>query len=225
MKILPFLALSATISAPALANETRQLDAHEHGVGQLNIAFDGDHIAMELHAPGADIVGFEYAAESAEDRAAVDAAVATLARPLDLFVLPEAAGCSVVQASAELESEEAHEDHDDDHGHDDHDEDHAEDHDDDHAHDDHDEDHGEEHAHEDHDDDHDAHAEGAGHTEFHAEYLLTCADPAAVSEITFAYFETFPNALEVEVQVLSADGATAYEVERDAPELDLRGMF
>jgi len=54
---------------------------------------------MELHAPGADIVGFEYSAETAQDRAKVDAAVAMLARPLDLFALPEAAGCSVAQAS------------------------------------------------------------------------------------------------------------------------------
>lgn len=230
MKFLHFLALSATISTPALAQQSRQLDAHEHGVGQLNIAFDGGQVAMELHAPGADIVGFEYAAESAEDRAAVDAAVATLARPLDLFLLPEAAGCSVVQASAELESEDAHEDHDEEHGHDDHDEDHieehaADDHEKEHADDDHDDDHGEGHGHDDHDDDHDAHANEAGHTEFHAEYLLTCADPTAVSEITFAYFEIFPNALEVEVQVLSADGAKSFEVERNAPELDLRGMF
>ena len=101
----------AVIALPATAQENRQLDAHEHGVGELNIAFDGGTVAMELHAPGADIVGFEHAAKSAEDRAAVDSAVAMLARPLELFVLPAQAECTVTQASAELESEEAHEDH------------------------------------------------------------------------------------------------------------------
>lgn len=191
MKLLPLLAATAITASPVFAQETRQLDAHEHGVGQLNIAFDGQQVAMEFHAPGADIVGFEYAAESANDRAAVDAAVATLAGPLDLFVLPDAAGCSVVQAAAELESED---DHKDAHG------DHAEE------------------AHEDHED-------KAGHTEFHAEYLLTCADTSAITELTFAYFDTFPNALEVEVQVISDGGATSFEVDRDAPTLDLRGMF
>lgn len=202
MKLLPFLALSAIAVTPVFAQETRQLESHEHGVGQLHIAFDGKQIAMDLHAPGADIVGFEYAAESAEDRAAIDAAVATLARPLDLFLLPDAAGCNVVQAAAGLESEEEH------------DEDHAGEHE------------GEEHGHDDHEeDDHDDHASKAGHTEFHAEYLLTCADPTAASEITFAYFDAFPNALEVEVQVISDAGATSFEVERDAPALDLRGMF
>ena len=136
MKLLGILAATAITTTPAFAQETRQLDSHEHGVGQLDIAFDGQQIAMELYAPGADIVGFEYAAKSAQDRAAIDTAVATLAGPLDLFVLPAAAGGSVVQASASLESEAEHDDHgDEDHAaHDDHDdhgdEDHA-------AHDDH----------------------------------------------------------------------------------------
>ena len=206
MKTLYVLALSAIAATSAVAEETRQLDAHVHGVGQLDIAFDGQQIAMEFHAPGADIVGFEYQPESAEDRAAVENAVATLARPMDLFMISEAAGCSVIQATAGLESEaDDHEGHDhNEHAHDDHADK------DEHAHD--------EHAHE-------VHADEANHTEFHAEYLLNCADPAAVSEITFAYFETFPNALEVEVQIISDAGASAYEVERDAPKLDLRGLF
>ncbi|MFK7835953.1 MAG: DUF2796 domain-containing protein [Sulfitobacter sp.] len=215
--IRPLSTALLVLSASALgAEETRQLDAHEHGVGQLDIAFDGSQIAMELHAPGADLVGFEYAAESAKDRASVDAAVATLARPLDLFALPEAAGCSVVQASASLESEE---DHDED-GHEDHAENEEDDH--DHAEDDHKE---EDHAEHDEEHDHEDHAEETGHTEFHAEYLLNCAEPAQATLITFGYFDTFPNALELEVQVISDRGATAFEVMRDAPTLDLRDMF
>jgi len=191
------------------ADETRQMDAHEHGVGQLDIAFDGGSVAMELRAPGADIVGFEYQPESAEDRSKIDAAVAMLARPLDLFTLPALAGCSVVEASASLESGA----HDDDHGHDDH----AKHEEDDHDQADHD------HQDEDHPD-HD-HEDAADHTEFHAEYMLNCADPGQATLITFAYFDTFPNAIELEVQVISDKGATAFEVERDAPTLDLRDMF
>jgi hypothetical protein len=210
-------AVLLVLSASAVAaEETRQLDAHEHGVGQLDIAFDGGKIAMELHAPGADIVGFEYAAESSEDRAKVDAAVATLARPLDLFSLPVAAECSVVEASASLESEEEHDDDahaahkEEGHDHEEHaDEGHT---DEDHAA--HDEEHG-----------HKEHADEAGHTEFHAEYLLDCANPAQAKLITFGYFDAFANALELEVQVISDSGATAFEVERDAPSLDLRDLF
>ena len=204
MKFAPLFALTSLIAAPALAEDTRQLDAHEHGVGELNIAFDGSQIAMELHAPGADIVGFEYEATSGEDLAAIEAAIAKLKQPLALFGLPDAAGCTVTSAMAKLEGEEDHEDHDEDE-HDDHEE-----------HDDHDD-------HSDHDD-HDDHDEKDGHTEFHVEYLLTCADTSAVDTITFAYFEAFPNALEVEVQVLSDTGATSFEVERDAPTLDLGNL-
>ena len=202
MKVLPFLIATAITATPVIAEETRQLDAHEHGVGQLDIAIDGQQIAMELHAPGADIVGFEYAAESAKDLAAVDAAVAKLSAPLALFVLPEAAGCSIVEASAGLESEEEHEEHADD--------EHAEDEHEDHGHD---------------EDGHDDHADESGHTEFHAEYLLNCAEPSAITGIDFAYFGSFPNALEVEVQIIIDTGATSFEVERDAPTLDLTGLF
>lgn len=191
--LLPLMCVM--LCSPALAQKSRQLDAHEHGVGELNIAFDGSIVAMEFHAPGADIVGFEYAAKGVEDRAAIDAAVATLARPLDLFFLPAAAACSVTQASAELESEDAHGDED--------------------------EEHAEDAEHEDHADDGDE----AGHTEFHAEYLLFCARPDAITEMTFPYFEAFENAREVVVQIVSGAGAQAFEVESDAPTLDLRGMF
>ncbi|UWQ93466.1 DUF2796 domain-containing protein [Rhodobacteraceae bacterium M382] len=182
---LSLFALLATL--PAFAEDTRQLDAHEHGVGALNIAIDGNMVAMEFHAPGADIVGFEYIAETDADLAAIDAAVSTLGSPLDLFVLPAGAGCTVTAAQAELESDDEHDEHEEEH----------------------------------HGDDHDEHADEAGHTEFHAEYTLTCGKPEALTEITFAYFEAFPNAKEVDVQIISASGAQAYEVERDAPVLDL----
>lgn len=200
----PTVYLSALIAASsAFAQDTRQLDAHEHGVGTLNIAMDGPIVEMAFEVPGADIVGFEYAAESAADLAAIDQAIATLSAPLDLFVMPAAAGCSVVLAEAALEGDEAHDDHDDD-AHADHD---------DHAHDDHD----------DHDDhaDHADDVDEADHTEFHAEYTLNCDTPEALTEITFSYFDHFSNALEVEVQIVTASGAQAFEVGRDAPRLEL----
>ena len=113
------------------------------------------------------------------------------------------AGCSVTSASAELEGEDNHDDHDAEHS--EHDSEHQD-------HDDHDE----------HDDEHE---NEAGHTEFHAEYLLDCTDPSAAHKITFHYFEAFPNALEVEVQIISDKGAGSFEVERSAPTLDLSGAL
>ena len=211
-------------AAPTMASD-RELGAHEHGAGALNIAIEGEALLMELEAPGADIVGFEYAAESAEDRAAIDAAIATLSEPLKLFAAPAAAGCVVTAASVELIGDDAdHEEHHDEHAHDEHDK-----HDDEHAHDDHDK-HDDEHAHEDHDkhDDehaHEDHADEASHTEFHAEYALTCSNMNALTEIDFGYFAAFPNARELDVQLVSGAGAKGFEVERAAPRLDLDGAI
>ena len=127
MRFTPCLTFSAValIALPALAEDTRQLDAHEHGHGALNIAIEGNQVAIELEAPGFDIVGFEYAAESDEDKALVEAGLATLSDPSKLFILPDSAGCSVTEAKAELHGEEEHHGHD--HGHEDHAEDAAED--------------------------------------------------------------------------------------------------
>ncbi|PSL20428.1 zinc uptake protein ZrgA [Shimia abyssi] len=220
--------LLTMMAVPALAEETRELDAHEHGVGELNIAVDGETVAIEFHAPGADIVGFEYEATNEEDLAAIETATSILSNPLDLFVFPDTAGCSVVSASAELDTEEdGHDDHDDhaDEHHDEHSDDHDE-HGDDHAHKEHKDEHADEHHDEhDHEHAHDEHADEAGHTEFHAEYMLTCATPSAISAIELAYFATFPNARELVVQVVGANGASAFEVERDAPTLDVSGLF
>jgi hypothetical protein len=203
--LAPFFVLACTF--PAFAETSRQLDAHEHGVGALNIAIDGNTVAMEFHAPGADIVGFEYEAQSDADLAAIDAAIEQLEAPLSLFALPADAACSLTDAHAALEGEEGHA-HDED-GHEDHDKD---------EHADHDHDHDKEHE------EHEEHADEDGHTEFHAEYALNCENPDALTEVTFAYFETFPNALEVEVQVITESGAQSFEVERDAPVLDLGAL-
>jgi len=223
----PAISLLALLAvSPALADGTREVDAHVHGVGKLNIAIDGTTVAKEFHAPGADIVGFEYKAQNDEDLAAIEAALQTLSDPLNLFGWPEAAECTVTSASAELETEEEHDDHGDD-DHDDHDHDKEDDHGDhDEDHDDHDHDEEDNHDHAEHadHDDHD-HAEEASHTEFHAEYRFDCANPDALTELSFTYFDVFDNALEVEVQIITASGASAFEVERDAPTLDLSSAF
>jgi len=198
MRILLTVLLSTISATAALSEETRQLDAHEHGVGQLNIAIEGKSVAMELKTPGADIVGFEYQATSAEDRASIDQALAQLSAPLELFTLPAAAECVATETNAALEQEEmAEDDHDHSHDHD-------------HGHD-----HGEKS---------DAKAE-ASHTEFHANYMLTCDKPSAIINIDFPYFDLFPNAQELEVQLISDQGAGAFEVERSNPQLSLGGLI
>ncbi|MBJ7374754.1 zinc-binding protein [Pseudomonas koreensis] len=83
-------------------HEHGSLGAHEHGVGRLNAALDGQTLELELESPAMNLVGFEHAATSDADKAKVAAARAQLEKPLALFSLPAAAGCKVV--SQELES-------------------------------------------------------------------------------------------------------------------------
>lgn len=75
----------------------------------------------------------------------------------------------------------------------------------------------------DHDDSHDA-ANGA-HSAFHAEYTFDCANPSAVTTIGFGFFDAFPNAQQIEVQVVGPNGASAFEVDRAAPTLALDGLM
>ncbi|MEZ1317434.1 DUF2796 domain-containing protein [Pseudomonas fluorescens] len=83
-------------------HEHGSLGAHEHGVGRLNAALDGQTLELELESPAMNLVGFEHAATTDADKAKVAAARAQLEKPLALFNLPKAAGCTV--ASQELES-------------------------------------------------------------------------------------------------------------------------
>ncbi|WP_064118855.1 DUF2796 domain-containing protein [Pseudomonas fluorescens] len=105
---LPFALLPLAIAHAADEHdhdhdhEHGSLGAHEHGVGRLNAALDGQTLELELESPAMNLVGFEHVATSDADKAKVAAARAQLEKPLALFSLPAAAGCKVV--SQELES-------------------------------------------------------------------------------------------------------------------------
>lgn len=109
-------AATLLLSAGAVRAEDshRQLGAHVHGHGRLEISIEGKRVTLEFEAPGADIVGFEHAATSPEQKAALEKAKGTLANPLALFKIPDAAGCRVTAAKVEIESED-HDDHHDAH--------------------------------------------------------------------------------------------------------------
>jgi hypothetical protein len=106
MRVAPLLAFGLGIMASPASSpaQHRELGAHEHGRGMLNVAVEGNRVSMELEAPAADIVGFEHAARTRQQRAAVEKAKQQLLAPLALFKLPSTAGCTVGAASVELES-------------------------------------------------------------------------------------------------------------------------
>src|SRR2546430_17581707 len=94
--------LASAIATPSIAaDEHRELGAHEHGRGTLNIAVEGNRVTMELEVPGVDLVGFEHAAKTRRDKSAVEKAKTQLMAPLALFALPASAGCRVTEAQVE----------------------------------------------------------------------------------------------------------------------------
>jgi uncharacterized protein DUF2796 len=103
-----FAGICLAVTPSAVVAQHRELGPHQHGHGTLNIAIEGPRVSMELDVPGADIVGFEHAARTESQKAAVEKAKAQLRDPLSLFVMPRAAGCSVKEATVKIEgSDEA----------------------------------------------------------------------------------------------------------------------
>ncbi|KAI94419.1 hypothetical protein T281_11080 [Rhodomicrobium udaipurense JA643] len=197
MKILKTIPLAALLAACALtasqAEEHRQLGAHVHGHGKLNIAIEKNVVSIELEAPGADIAGFEHEANTKEDKAKLEKAKATLAKGLELFTPASAAGCKQTSAKVALEAGHEHEGE----GKEEHDKHAAEAK-------DHDHDKGEDH-----------------HSEFHAEYAFECVAPEKITSLSFGYFKQFPNAEELDVTVITPKGQSSYEVTKDKPKLEL----
>ena len=194
---LPFALLPLAVAHAANEPEHGSLGAHEHGVGRLNAALDGQTLELELESPAMNLVGFEHPATTDADKAKVAAVRALLDKPLELFNLPKAAGCVV--ANQELESplfgDPAPEDADDDD----------------------DDDHAPEAA---------AGTQPAvaehhhDHSEIHAHYQFTCATPAALKTLDLGQvFKTFPATHKIQVQLISGSGQQGVDVTPEAATL------
>jgi hypothetical protein len=184
----------ALMGAPAFSEEKRQLGTHEHGHGTLDIAIEGQKVSMELNVPGSDIVGFEHAARTKKQKAALAAAKKKLEAGLNLFVPDPAAGCQLKKADVRwvLEEKESAA-HSKGHGHS-------------HGHNHKKKDTGHSHGHK--------HDEGDSHAEFKAHYELECAESEKLSKMDFPFFQSFKAAEKLTVQVLSAKGQEKHEVKR-----------
>jgi hypothetical protein len=188
-------AVLAASSSLAVAEEHRELGPHEHGRGKLNIAIEGNKVAMELEVPGMDIVGFEHEANTDDQKAALEKAKATLSDVLSVFKMPAAAGCKLTSAKVETRAEDEH----------DHDLDAA--------------------KHKASEAGHEHHAgEGHHHSEFHAAYGLECAAPVKLTSIDFAYFNLFAGARVLGINLVTESAQKHFEVKREQPKLKLGEM-
>ena len=150
LHIATVLALTSTVLCAA--------PPHVHGVGTLQLVLEENSLSVELRLPAINVVGFEHAPNDAQQKAAVQNAVALLKDSGQVLILPDKAQCKIESAVVTSELLE----HDDDHDHDNHDEAHDDDHDHDDAHDD-------DHADHDHD-----------HADFDVSYGFDCHHPTAL---------------------------------------------
>ena len=175
---------------------------HEHGVGQLSIAIEGNEVEIELVVPGADAVGFEHAARTDSERKAIVAAAEKLKEAKRLIRLTSGAHCRVEKTevgSALLESDKDEHDHGHDHKH----EKHAKQN---------------EHKHNEHKE-HDKHADGEIHSEFTAYYHFHCDHPEKLTGAQVEFFKAFPSAHELVARWITAKGQGVTELTAKATRL------
>ena len=146
---------------------------HVHGVGTLQLVLEENSLSVELRLPAINVVGFEHAPNDAQQKAAVQNAVALLKDSGQVLILPDKAQCKIESAvvTSELLDHEGHDGaHDDDHAHDSG-----------HDHDDHDGAN---------DDDHDG--RDHAHADFDVSYGFDCRHPTALKQITLRLFQQLP---------------------------------
>ena len=121
--LLPLAAAHAAHDEHEHHDEHASLAAHEHGAAQLNVALEGQRLELALESPAMNLVGFEHAAVSTSDKAAVARTQQQLQTPLALFGIAAAAGCAITSHElhsplfvANAEEHEEHEEHDKEHG-------------------------------------------------------------------------------------------------------------
>ena len=177
-------------------HDHREHKAHAHGHGQLNIALEGNELHIELDSPAANIVGFEYAARTDQERRQVNEAMHELQQPESLFVTEADAGCHSIHVNvdADLIAGKSHAGHQEQ----DHDKDH------------HKEGHGKE-AH--HDEDH--HKET--HSDVSVQYVFRCAHTGNLKSIYVKLFERFPNTETLKVQFIGESGQKAVTLKKASP--------
>ncbi len=177
-------------------DKTTQLGAHEHGSGKLNVAIEGKTVSIELEVPAYNIVGFEHAAETKAQKAALKDAMKKLAAPTKLFVVNAEAGCKRTASKIETVGAIGDDDH-----------------------------HGHSHGH-DHGNKKKASGDAEEtHSEFRATYTLTCAAPDKIEAITFGFFDTFKRSEELDVSVIGAKGQRTFEATPNAKVLSFKGII
>ena len=181
---------------------------HVHGLIKLGIVLEGGALAVSLNAPLSDVVGFEHAPESDEQRARIRQAAATLSNAQSMFGLAESAACTVSALSvdgpdyvtrhlAKADAGTGHEHHDPHESH---------------AGESDPAGHGEAEARSEHDEhdehnEHSEHSDSGQHAEIDANYEWACANASKLDALALHFTDSFASVETIEIQILTASGA------------------
>lgn len=207
---------------------------HVHGVIELGVVVEGDTVAVSLRAPLDDMVGFEHAPESDEQRESIRQAAAMLSNADAMFGLAGSASCSISDTSVdgpayvtehlaggEAGSAGSHDGHHHDSDHHDADHDDSEHHDSEHHDSDHhDADHGDSDHHDSGHDDADHH-DSEQHSEVNASYEWACGNVSALDSLALRFTEGFAGVETIEIQILTSAGAQVITADGRAASVSL----
>lgn len=186
-KITTFIGLLAAIHC----SHAFAYSAHEHGVAHMNLLVDQSVVAIEIQTPLANVISFEHAPQTPDQKQEVIEMVTRLQHAEQLFIFPDSASCKLEEVSLHsgVIDEEIlsldHISHEEVHNHTQ-----------------------ESHANVHHDDDDHHHTHG----NLDIDISFHCQDSSKLNQITINLFDTFPNLNEIEVQMITPNGQSAAQL-------------
>ena len=107
--IVLFLAISSSIAVASSRHSTHE--PHVHGIAVLNIIVEKNEVHLALESPAMNLLGFEHAPVTDEQKAAYQATQQKLTEASKLFAFP-GANCQLESSDIQMLEKHAHADHD-----------------------------------------------------------------------------------------------------------------
>ena len=170
------------------------LEAHVHGKASINLVLDDQSLFIEFESPAYNLVGFEHEPKDQIQQKEVQDTLSLLSRPRKVFGFSAQAGCLVESVSVTTTMAGVGKNT-----------------------------VGYEEEH--HEEEHHDHSDGdstnkESHSEFKANYLMTCSEPEKLRTIEFKFFKEFLNLKSVQVQWINGEGQGYIELDAESSKLE-----
>ena len=170
------------------------LEAHVHGKASINLVLDDQSLFIEFESPAYNLVGFEHEPKDQIQQKEVQDTLSLLSKPRKVFGFSAQAGCLVGSVSVTTTMAGVSKNTVG------YEEEHHE---------------GEHHDHSDGDS-----TNKESHSEFKANYLMTCSEPEKLRTIEFKFFKEFLNLKSVQVQWINGEGQGYIELDAESSKLE-----